>query len=146
MLSRRGLLQFAVVTLCSGSLLAAEDSKKTKKKKDRSGPAGAQDGKDDVKGAVWQVNATRTSDKKKEQFKFRVQDGVIFDFQGKKAGVLSPLGDTKEGGKKSRMVLREGFPLLGEIVLTQAKQGVWHGILKTKEGDEWTCRFEVIDR
>lgn len=144
MFTRRSVLTLVAGCLVSSRLAFADGQKK--RKKDRSGPVGAQDGKDDVKGAMWQLNATRTSDKKKEQFKFRVQDGVIFDFQGKKAGVVSPLGNTKEGGKKSRMVLREGFPLLGEIVLTQAKQGVWHGELKTREGEEWTCRFEVLDR
>ena len=145
MLTRRSLLQVLAV----GLLLirpALADSKQKKRKKDRSGPVGAQDGKDDVKGATWQINATLVGGKMKEQFNFRVQDGVIFDHQGKRAGVVSPLGNTKDGGKKSKMVLRESFPLKGEIIITQTKPGVWNGVLKTKAGEEWTCRFEVLDR
>jgi hypothetical protein len=145
MLTRRGVvLAIIAFGLLSGPPVFAEA--KQKKRKDRSGPVGAQDGKDDVKGATWQINADLVGGKKKEQFKFRVQDGVIFDLQGKRAGVVSALGETKEGGKKSKMVLRETFPLKGEIIITQAKLGVWNGVLKTKEGEEWTCRFEVLDR
>lgn len=145
MLTRRSLLHMFAVGLLSVRPVLA-DSKQKKRKKDRSGPVGAQDGKDDVKGATWQLNADLVGGKKKEQFNFRVQNGVIFDRQGMKAGVVSALGETKEGGKKSKMVLRESFPLKGEIIITQVKNGVWNGVLKTKEGEEWTCRFEVLDR
>lgn len=144
MLTRRTLTMVLGGSLLS-AVTSAEEPKK-KKQKDRSGPVGAQDGKDDVKGAVWQIKATNAAEKKMELLKIRVHDGVIFNMQGKKAGVVSELGNTKEGGVKSKMVWREGLPLLGDFVITQAKKGVWGGTLKTKEGAEWVCPLEVLDR
>lgn len=124
----------------------AAEGKKKGKVKDKTGAVGAQDGQDDVVGAMWHVFAENAKSGKKEQFKFRVKDGVVSSTEGKKIGAVSSIANTKPGEVKSKMVWRESVPLIGEFMITQAKKGVWGGTLKTKEGDEWKCKLEVLDR
>ncbi len=148
MLSRRNFLGIVAFSVSlSANPLFAQDKKKGKAaEKPRSGPAGDRDGKDNVRGAVWEVTAKNVKTNKQEVFRFRHQTGVAFDFDGKKIGAVSPVGNTKDGGVKSRLVLRESTPIIGEMVMTQTKVGVWGGVLKTKEGDEWNCVIRVLDR
>jgi hypothetical protein len=107
---------------------------------------GNQDGKDNVAGAVWVVEAENLKTGDKKQFRFRAKDGTLFNVDGKSVGGLRHIGTSEQGGTKSRMYWKAPLPLEGEIVITLAKRGIWGGTLKTESGDEWRCRLVVADR
>ena len=137
-----GLLSAAVPM----SLLCADEAKK-KKDKPRPGVAGDRDGKDDVRGAVWEITAVNEATKDREVFRIRHQAGVVFDIKtGEKIGAVSEVGSNREGGVKSRIVLKKSTPVTGEMVMTQSKLGVWGGTLKTEKEVEWKCIVKVMDR
>lgn len=91
------------------------------------------------KGTMWHVVAENVAGGKKEKFKIRAHEGILYDTVGAKVGVVSPIDNTQNGEKKSKMVWRESLPLLGEFVITQRDKGTWSGTLKTKDGEEWKC-------
>lgn len=158
------------VTLLFSAVAEAQPAKK--KAEPREGPAGDRDGKDNVRGAVWEVTATRVepADKgagdkpnasekkskrkaskdepmpKREVFRFRHQSGVVFNIEGDKIGAVTPISADPKEGIKSRLTLDKSTPLIGEMVMTQSKVGVWGGVFKTKTGEEWRCAIKVLDR
>lgn len=133
--------------LLTTATLRADNTKKKKSDKPREGAAGDRDSKGDVRGAIWEVTAVNEEAKKREVFRIRHQAGVVFDMKtGEKIGAVSEVGSSKEGGVKSRLVLKKGAPVTGEMVMTQAKIGVWGGVLKTEQEVEWKCVVKVMDR
>lgn len=166
------LMMFMVMCVTS-----AEAQQAKKKDSPREGAAGDRDSKDDVRGAIWEVTATKVEDEeekkddektdkpaagtkkknakskgkedeepKREVFRFRHQTGVVYDLKGDKIGALSQINADPKFGIKSRLVLNKSTPLIGEMVMTQSKIGVWGGVFKTKTGEQWNCVIKVLDR
>lgn len=166
------LMILAVLCVSPGE---AQQAKK-KAMAPREGAAGDRDGKEDVRGAIWEVTAvkvepedekseekTDSADKgakkkgakaktkqeeepKQEVFRFRHQTGVVYNLKGEKIGAISAVNADPKLGVKSRLVLNKSTPLIGEMVMTQTKIGVWGGVFKTKTDEEWNCVVKVLDR
>jgi hypothetical protein len=99
-----------------------------------------------VRGAMWHVVAENAETGKKEKFKFRAHDGIIYDTVNEKAGGIDPIALVKPGEMKSKIVFKGSLPLHGDMVISQRKKGVWSGVLKADDGAEWKCLLEVTDR
>lgn len=162
----------SIIMILTATWLTSVEAQQAKKKAaPREGAAGDRDGKDDVRGAVWEVTAllgadeeddskksdpaeskskkkaTKTDDEpKREVFRFRHQSGVVYNLKGEKIGALSQINNDPKFGIKSRLVLNKSTPLIGEMVMTQSKVGIWGGVFKTKTGEEWRCVIKVLDR
>lgn len=162
----------AILAVALLSNAAAEAQQTKKNAEPRKGAAGDRDGKNEVRGAIWEVTATRVEPANKEAgskpdaaekkakkkaskteqppkreiFRFRHQSGVVFDMEGDKIGAVIPISADPKEGVKSRLVLDKSTPLIGDMVMTQSKIGVWGGVFKTKSGEEWSCVIKVLDR
>lgn len=172
----RLLTSLMILTLLCVSSGEAQQAKK-KAMAPREGAAGDRDGKEDVRGAIWEVTAVKVEDEeekkdedktdktdagtkkknakskgkeneepKREVFRFRHQTGVVYDLKGDKIGAISAINADPKLGVKSRLVLNKSTPLIGEMVMTQSKLGVWGGVFKTKTGEQWNCVIKVLDR
>jgi hypothetical protein len=138
MISRRAFLLASTATLgelaMAAGVLAQAPKKKLKKANDS-------DGKNNVIGAWWEVDAVRTGSIEKRTFRFRAKDGVLYNRTGQEVGSLKPVKPTE-----SLITWKEPLPLQGEFKITMNKVGRWGGVLTTEDGKEWKCLLKAIDR
>jgi hypothetical protein len=101
------------------------------------------DGKNNVVGAVWEVEAKNTKTAAVQSFKLRAKNGELFDKFGKRIGTLKIVQNGKT--RRTQAKFFEGSPLPGTVLLTFNKIGHWAGVMKTKEAD-WEVTVNVLDR